>query len=257
MGKMGRRPWYDKNGLKKGAWSQEEDEKLKSYIEKYGHSNWRQLPKLAGLSRYGKSCRLRWLNYLRQNLKRGNFSREEEDLIIKLQDRHGNKWADIATRLPGRTDNEIKNYWHSKLQKRTIQNSTSTVIRQPCEKSLSEANTKELEKEIVVDVLSQQTSEDSSFFSKSSSDGLSSFEFDYAFLSEINWFPRGEDGINSTEPYYDPIENFWSEPFLIEKTCNQNDFQSSTLEEGFMPPYIPYFDNGLQFSDQILMQELL
>lgn len=112
-------------------------------------------------------------------------------------------------------------------------------MRQPCEKSLAEANTEELAQEIV-DVLSQQTPEDSSNFSKSPSNRLSSFDFDYAFLSEISWFPEGEDSINSTESYYDPIENFWSEPFLIEKTCNQNDFQSSTLEEGFIPPYISY-----------------
>ncbi|KAK2379854.1 transcription factor MYB14 [Trifolium repens] len=82
--------FYDKNGVKKGAWSKEEDECLSDYIHKHGHSNWRQLPKLAGLTRCGKSCRLRWLNYLKPNLKHGNYTREEDEMIIKLHHHFGN-----------------------------------------------------------------------------------------------------------------------------------------------------------------------
>lgn len=111
--------WVDKNGLKKGAWSEEEDQKLRAYILKYGHWNWRLLPKYAGLDRCGKSCRLRWVNYLKPGVKRGNFTKEEADLIKKLHDEFGNKWSDIAEKLPGRTDNDIKNYWHTHLEKRS------------------------------------------------------------------------------------------------------------------------------------------
>uniref|UniRef100_A0A2N9J8J8 HTH myb-type domain-containing protein n=1 Tax=Fagus sylvatica TaxID=28930 RepID=A0A2N9J8J8_FAGSY len=88
---MVRGPFYDKNGLKKGAWTSEEDYKLTCFIQRYGHSNWCKLPRLAGLSRCGKSCRLRWVNYLQPGVKRGNFTKEEEDLIIKLHDEAGNK----------------------------------------------------------------------------------------------------------------------------------------------------------------------
>ncbi|KAF2315641.1 hypothetical protein GH714_040160 [Hevea brasiliensis] len=115
---MGRTPCCDKDGVKKGAWSPEEDRILVQYIQKHGHGSWRSLPKNAGLLRCGKSCRLRWTNYLRPDIKRGPFTPEEEATIIQLHGMLGNKWASIASQLPGRTDNEIKNFWNTHLKKR-------------------------------------------------------------------------------------------------------------------------------------------
>ncbi|PIN14977.1 Transcription factor, Myb superfamily [Handroanthus impetiginosus] len=117
---MGRLPCCDKNGLKKGPWTPEEDTKLIQYIQMQGPGNWRTLPKNAGLQRCGKSCRLRWTNYLRPDIKRGRFSFEEEETIIQLHSVLGNKWSAIAARLPGRTDNEIKNYWNTHIRKRLL-----------------------------------------------------------------------------------------------------------------------------------------
>ncbi|KAJ6430844.1 hypothetical protein OIU84_018365 [Salix udensis] len=132
---MGRRSCGYKQKLRKGLWSPDEDEKLLRYITKHGHGCWSSVPKLAGLERCGKSCRLRWINYLRPDLKRGGFSSQEENLIIQLQSVLGNRWSQIAARLPGRTDNEIKNLWNSSIKKKLMQKGVDPNTHKP----LSEA----------------------------------------------------------------------------------------------------------------------
>ncbi|MBA0728417.1 hypothetical protein Golax_001318 [Gossypium laxum] len=115
---MGRPPCCDKVGIKKGPWTPEEDIILVSYIQEHGPGNWRSVPTNTGLMRCSKSCRLRWTNYLRPGIKRGNFTSHEEGMIIHLQALLGNKWAAIASYLPQRTDNDIKNYWNTHLKKK-------------------------------------------------------------------------------------------------------------------------------------------
>eukprot|EP00250_Pteridium_aquilinum_P019217 c24349_g1_i1 orf=55-711(+) len=141
---MGRSPCCQKEGLKKGAWTPEEDEKLIAYVKEHGHGNWRALPKKCGLLRCGKSCRLRWTNYLRPDIKRGLFSHSEEQKIILLHALVGNKWSFIASQLLKRTDNEIKNYWNTVLRKRLQKQSlimpmptrTVTVAAARCSKDM-------------------------------------------------------------------------------------------------------------------------
>ncbi|KAI3458160.1 hypothetical protein Pfo_014823 [Paulownia fortunei] len=116
--KKGRMSCCEREGVRRGAWTAEEDKILVDFIAENGHGTWRNLPKLAGLLRCGKSCRLRWTNYLRPDIRRGPFSPEEENTIINLHGTLGNKWAAIASHLPGRTDNDIKNFWNSHLRKR-------------------------------------------------------------------------------------------------------------------------------------------
>ncbi|OVA19505.1 SANT/Myb domain [Macleaya cordata] len=104
--------------IRKGPWLEEEDERLATFVTLMGERRWDSIAKVSGLRRSGKSCRLRWMNYLRPDLKHGQMSAEEEHTILQLQQRWGNKWSKIARKLPGRTDNEIKNYWRTHLRKK-------------------------------------------------------------------------------------------------------------------------------------------
>nr|QOU08782.1 MYB1 [Triadica sebifera] len=104
--------------LRKGAWTREEDNLLIKCIQQHGEGRWHQVPLKAGLNRCRKSCRLRWLNYLKPNIKRGEFTIDEVDLMIKLHNLLGNRWSLIAGRLPGRTSNDVKNFWNTNVQKK-------------------------------------------------------------------------------------------------------------------------------------------
>ncbi|KAF5735700.1 Myb domain protein 5 isoform 1 [Tripterygium wilfordii] len=133
-------PCCVKIGLKRGPWTAEEDELLSNYIHREGEGRWRTLPKRAGLLRCGKSCRLRWMNYLRPCVKRGQIAPDEEDLILRLHRLLGNRWSLIAGRIPGRTDNEIKNYWNTHLSKKLISQGIDPRTHKPLNPSSSKLN---------------------------------------------------------------------------------------------------------------------
>ncbi|KAL3654244.1 hypothetical protein CASFOL_003925 [Castilleja foliolosa] len=120
-----------KDQLKKGPWTRDEDQKLLDYVGLHGHGSWRSLPAKAGLERCGKSCRLRWTNYLRPDIKRGKFSTHEEKTIIRLYALLGNRWSSIAAYIPKRTDNEIKNYWNTRLKKRLTRMGIDPATHKP------------------------------------------------------------------------------------------------------------------------------
>ncbi|CAN4104873.1 unnamed protein product [Withania somnifera] len=205
---MVRTAFIDKNGIKRGAWSEDEDNKLRTFVERFGHPNWRQLPKYAGLMRCGKSCRLRWMNYLRPGLKKGNYSREEEQLIIELHKKLGNRWSTIAEKLGGRSDNDVKNYWHAHLKKHAIltktkSDSAGSQNEQSSKFSEYEAGCEIKELPIIstmVDLVS------------------TSFPLEVDLSNEMDWIEEDNymrsmeqfSSINSLEPF----DNFWSEPLF-------------------------------------------
>ncbi|KAF7135716.1 hypothetical protein RHSIM_Rhsim08G0171500 [Rhododendron simsii] len=108
----------DQKGYKKGLWAEEEDRVLMEYVRVHGKGRWNRVAQTTGLKRCGKSCRLRWINYLSPSIKHGDFSEEEDDLIIRLHNLLGNRWSLIAGRVPGRTDNQVKNHWNTHLSKK-------------------------------------------------------------------------------------------------------------------------------------------
>ncbi|RDX75621.1 Transcription factor MYB35, partial [Mucuna pruriens] len=135
---MGRPPCCDKSNVKRGLWTPEEDAKILAYVSNHGTGNWTLVPKKAGLNRCGKSCRLRWTNYLRPDLKHDSFTPQEEELIINLHGAIGSRWSLIAKRLPGRTDNDVKNYWNTKLRKKLMKMGIDPVTHKPVSQVLSD-----------------------------------------------------------------------------------------------------------------------
>ncbi|XP_062030585.1 transcription factor MYB106-like [Rosa rugosa] len=130
MGKQSNSP-VASPGIRRGPWTPQEDKKLFAFVQQHGHGSWRSLPEKAGLQRCGKSCRLRWRNYLNPDIKRGNFSLQEDQTIILLHALLGNRWSAIAANLPRRTDNEIKNYWNTHLKKRLAKRGFDPVTHKP------------------------------------------------------------------------------------------------------------------------------
>ncbi|KAF5762457.1 putative transcription factor MYB-HB-like family [Helianthus annuus] len=211
----------DKNGIRKGAWSEEEDDKLRAYIHRYGHWNWGLLPKFAGLSRSGKSCRLRWMNYLRPNIKHGNFTKEEDNLIIDLRKKLGNKWAAIAANLPGRSDNEIKNRWNTHLKKRAHDEDIVLELdhlgsMEPDQANLKKNQDQECEKDrAVINLASESLSSSSS----SCWLGLGGAVF---------------GDVPSQTSSYQLADDFWKESFLEDITSSVDSMPSPYLVDNLM-----------------------
>ncbi|KAF8692888.1 hypothetical protein HU200_039246 [Digitaria exilis] len=219
---MGRAPCCEKMGLKRGPWTPEEDRVLVAHIERHGHSNWRALPKQAGLLRCGKSCRLRWINYLRPDIKRGNFTPEEEDAIIHLHHMLGNRWSAIAARLPGRTDNEIKNVWHTHIKKRLEPKAAASSQQAPKRKPKKQQQQKQPAEVVMLDGPASATVPVSSP-EQSLSTSTTTTITDYSAASSFE--NNAADSFTSEEEEdYQIEDSFWSETLAMTAVDTSDSF---------------------------------
>uniref|UniRef100_A0A6N2N372 Uncharacterized protein n=1 Tax=Salix viminalis TaxID=40686 RepID=A0A6N2N372_SALVM len=184
---------------RRGLWTVEEDRILTDHVKVHGKGKWNRIPKLTGLKRCGKSCRLRWMNYLSPGVKRGVFSEEEDDLIIRLHKLLGNRWSLIAGRVPGRTDNQVKNHWNTHLSKKL------GVKQRKCKINASSSKS------------SKESGANSRTELKSNDDGSISCRKDEAEIHNV--MEDSSEKVRETTSLQDPVligdcyDNFW-DPYL-------------------------------------------
>ncbi|KAE8701929.1 Transcription repressor MYB4 [Hibiscus syriacus] len=218
---MGRQPCCDKVGLKKGPWTAEEDQKLNNFILTNGQCCWRALPKLAGLLRCGKSCRLRWTNYLRPDLKRGHLSEYEEQIVIDLHAQLGNRWSKIASHLPGRTDNEIKNHWNTHIKKKLKKMGIDPLTHKPLQHQSRQDKTPNDLPETSLQSTITEAKEEEKNMKSAFLDGPTMTVLDYT------------DGVPLIEPHEILVPVACSEPSSTSSSCVSSKF----LEELQLPDF--------------------
>jgi len=204
-------------GIRKGPWTEQEDFKLNIFVGLFGDRRWDFIAKVSGLNRTGKSCRLRWVNYLHPGLKRGKMTPQEERLVLELHSKWGNRWSRIARKLPGRTDNEIKNYWRTHMRKKAQEKKQATSPSSSSSNCCSSS-----ESNPTVDSLPFQETGEESFYDTGSPDTIAAAE------KQMEEEQAGEKGYS--------MDDIWKDIALAEENYIKPVQDSFRVEGSFSCP---------------------
>ncbi|NP_001303156.1 transcription factor MYB48-like [Brassica napus] len=186
---------------RKGPWTEQEDIILVNFVHLFGDRRWDFIAKVSGLNRTGKSCRLRWVNYLHPGLKRGKMTPQEERLVTELHAKWGNRWSKIARKLPGRTDNEIKNYWRTHMRKKAQEKkrhvSPSSSCSKCCSSSMTTTNTQDVSFE------SRMSSGKVSFYDTGGNREMNQEETKDGYSMDDIWKEIDHSAVNIIQPVKD------------------------------------------------------
>ncbi|KAI7754649.1 hypothetical protein M8C21_030928 [Ambrosia artemisiifolia] len=224
----------DEMMMRKGPWTEQEDVQLVSFVNMFGDRRWDFIAKVSGLKRSGKSCRLRWVNYLHPGLKRGKMTPQEEHLIVELHSKWGNRWSRIARKLPGRTDNEIKNYWRTRMRKKA-QEKKRALSQSP---SLSNSSAySSITSNPTVDSMPMTETKERSFYDTGGIEmvtitkGKSNNKETKCTATSVNSTCEGQEGYNS-------MDEIWQDMDLLEDDGIKHVF--GTYSEIAPPPIWDY-----------------
>ncbi|XP_015952298.2 transcription factor MYB20 isoform X3 [Arachis duranensis] len=227
--------------FRKGPWTEQEDFKLVSYVGLFGDRRWDFIAKVSGLNRTGKSCRLRWVNYLHPGLKHGKMSPHEQQLVMHLHSKWGNRWSRIARKLPGRTDNEIKNFWRTQMRKQKAQEkkrAPATTQSSPSSSSTSYQSSSSSNKDIG----------EESFYDTGGHNGNNNNITNNTMVKEDDGIIINSDSNNVVDDDYS-MDDIWNDIAMSEQ---HNNFISSSSSSSEPLPLWMIMDN--QEQEQMFMR---